>query len=296
MGRPADGSTRPGYNAGVSMKWTLLLVLVLAMPAVGDGPADGGGGPVPPARPAEPAATEAQVAAIVSRLGHADYEVREQAQRELEALPTAAMPWVVKHHTGGRDAEVRLRIRRYAGEYFRRNVLADHARTLGWPAFLGIQTAAATMEDGGRMIIASEVIEGTAAEDAGLIAGDHIVAYDGQPLPATDTVLRFSQTIRQTPVGTRIKLTVERAGKRQDLTVTLGPLPAEHLLGPEREAYESARKALWQRWWSEAFLKGRADLPPEPQGQPPAEPERADAAEPPAPTRSITRVVEPADE
>jgi len=65
-----------------------------------------------------------------------------------------------------------------------------------------------------------DVYAGSAAEKAGLRAGDRVLAVDGKspaelPLP----VLR--QRLRGDPPGTAVRFIIERAGQRQELTVTL---------------------------------------------------------------------------
>ncbi len=64
------------------------------------------------------------------------------------------------------------------------------------------------------------VTPGGAAEKAGLRADDRIVAIDGAAAPSrrlADWRTRF----RTDPPGTRVRLTIERAGKRREVTVTL---------------------------------------------------------------------------
>lgn len=65
-----------------------------------------------------------------------------------------------------------------------------------------------------------DVYAGSAAADAGLRQGDRIVAVDGKtpaelPLPA------LRERLRSAPPGTRVRLTVDRAGQRSDIVVVL---------------------------------------------------------------------------
>ncbi|HET7476107.1 MAG TPA: trypsin-like peptidase domain-containing protein [Dermatophilaceae bacterium] len=89
-------------------------------------------------------------------------------------------------------------------------------------AFLGVSSQDATVKDGGASRAAAQltaVTPGSAAAQAGLQAGDSIVAVDGEPI---DGSLSLVAQIRERSVGTQAKLTVIRDGQRQDVTVTLG--------------------------------------------------------------------------
>lgn len=66
-------------------------------------------------------------------------------------------------------------------------------------------------------LLVSAVSPGGPAETAGLKAGDHIYAYDGQPATDFDTMSRY---IAMQPVGTPIKLGVRRDNRDADITVT----------------------------------------------------------------------------
>lgn len=68
------------------------------------------------------------------------------------------------------------------------------------------------------------VVEGTPAEEAGLKAGDIIVAVDGKEIKESNTL---AQVIRGHKVGDSLKLTVDRNGQEIDLTATLGEAPNE---------------------------------------------------------------------
>jgi serine protease Do len=85
---------------------------------------------------------------------------------------------------------------------------------------LGIDTA--------KGILVAQVNEGSPAAEAGLRAGDLIVAYDEKPV--TD-IGSFRNQVSLTPPGTRKSLTVLRDGERESLTVTIGELSGNELAG-----------------------------------------------------------------
>lgn len=74
--------------------------------------------------------------------------------------------------------------------------------------------------EGGAVI--DRVEPGTAADDAGLQAGDIIIELDGEPL---DSMSDLAVDIRRRDPGERITLTVVRDGRRLELEVTLGERP-----------------------------------------------------------------------
>ncbi len=110
----------------------------------------------------------------------------------------------------------------------------------------------------GQPVLASEigqVFEGTPAMAAGLKAGDNVVAIDGQPISRWNDMRAL---IEKNP-GQRLTMTVERDGKRLDLSVTpsisedknmfgepagrIGVLPAKKILSlsPTEYFYEGLR-------------------------------------------------------
>jgi putative serine protease PepD len=83
--------------------------------------------------------------------------------------------------------------------------------------YLGIEGGTAAGTDPGALI--ASVVPGSPAEDAGLQAGDRVVAVDG------DTVTSFGDfgvIIRRHGPGDQLDLTVVRGGNEQQVTVTLG--------------------------------------------------------------------------
>ena len=96
-------------------------------------------------------------------------------------------------------------------------------------AFLGVSTVdVSSVEDAVRTQLGiradkgafvAEVTPGTGADDAGLRAGDVIVAIDGKPVETSSEV---ADTVREHEPGDEIEITIERESKEQTLTATLG--------------------------------------------------------------------------
>ena len=76
-----------------------------------------------------------------------------------------------------------------------------------------------------------EVMEGFPAREAGLLRGDRIVAIQGQPIEKWE---ELAKQIHQSP-GRPVRLTVEREGKRFDVTVAPKATKQKNLFGEEQE-------------------------------------------------------------
>jgi serine protease Do len=74
------------------------------------------------------------------------------------------------------------------------------------------------MEDAkGALVVA--VLKGGPADRAGIAKGDVIVSYQEKPVPDAGAL---QNAVAVTPIGSRVKVTVLRGGKRQDLTIVVG--------------------------------------------------------------------------
>jgi serine protease Do len=78
------------------------------------------------------------------------------------------------------------------------------------------------------------------AAEAGLRVGDRIVSLDGHPVTSRD---EFSRVVDEAPIGQEFRLTIERAGKRQDVTVVTRQRPEATMMpaGPFGLKDRSAR-------------------------------------------------------
>ncbi len=88
-------------------------------------------------------------------------------------------------------------------------------------ATIGIMLSTVTETDGRRTpgLYISEVLKGTGAENAGLKAGDRIIAVDGQD---ADTYEKLSRYLKGKDIGDTISLTIIRDEKEMTVAVTLG--------------------------------------------------------------------------
>jgi putative serine protease PepD len=86
-------------------------------------------------------------------------------------------------------------------------------------AYLGVQMGDA--ENGGAQVGA--VADGGPAQQGGLRAGDVIVAFDGRDVA---DAAALSALVNARKVGDEVRLTIDRGGTRQTVTVTLGEQPA----------------------------------------------------------------------
>jgi putative serine protease PepD len=85
-------------------------------------------------------------------------------------------------------------------------------------AYLGL-----SLQDGDDATSVTAVTEGSPAAEAGIRVGDEIVAIDGESVDSGD---ELRAAIDDRDPGTKVTITVQRGGERQELEVTLGTRPA----------------------------------------------------------------------
>jgi S1-C subfamily serine protease len=73
-------------------------------------------------------------------------------------------------------------------------------------------------------VVVTDVPRDTPAEKAGLRKDDVVIDFDGLPV---ESVRRFKRIVAETPPGRTVKMTVERQGRRLQLTITPGPTRAQ---------------------------------------------------------------------
>lgn len=73
----------------------------------------------------------------------------------------------------------------------------------------------------GQGILIAEVTKNSPADKAGLLQGDVIVTYDGEPVIDVGS---FRNRVSLTPPGSRKHLTILRGGEKNDLTITISKL------------------------------------------------------------------------
>jgi len=218
---------------------------------------------------AEPAAAaskaadlDARVAAIVEQLADDAYAVRERAQAELEALPAEALPLVSRAYRQTDDAEVRMRLRLYADAYFERQILRRFSE-FRRPGFLGVMQQDGQLEDGRGYVEILRVMPGTAAEAAGLKAGDKIIALNDNAMPNVNGTVAVARYVQAHRAGDAMKCTILREGEQVEITAELGGLPDEHLNDEKREQLLEARADLKKQWWERGFLAGDLNFVPQ---------------------------------
>ena len=69
--------------------------------------------------------------------------------------------------------------------------------------------------------LVADVTKGGPAEKAGLKKNDLIIAYRGKEISDSD---ELRNAVAETPIGTEVKITVFREGKKEELTVKIGSL------------------------------------------------------------------------
>jgi len=85
------------------------------------------------------------------------------------------------------------------------------------------------------------------AAEAGLRVGDRILSLDGHAITSRE---EFSRTVDEAPIGQEFRLTIERAGKRQEVAVATRQRPQAPLIAPglrDRSGARSLRPVLPRR-------------------------------------------------
>ena len=73
-----------------------------------------------------------------------------------------------------------------------------------------------------RGVLVTRVVNGSPAEDSGIVDGDIILRMDGAALNSVEDLV---EEIHQRKVGQKIRITVLRRGREQVLDVTLTRMP-----------------------------------------------------------------------
>jgi len=95
---------------------------------------------------------------------------------------------------------------------------------IGYPAFLGVRLASSAQTQSGGATIEG-VVSGSAADKAGLAAGDTITAVDGTAVSSPSTLSTIMASHRP---GDQVKLSYSTSsGQSKSVTVTLGQGPAD---------------------------------------------------------------------
>lgn len=271
-GAATDMSNRRTVNSGV-----LLLSWCCITPVLGQ----------PQAFPAVPAppplgplnddefrlsleATEAaNVDRLIPLLGSPDYKQREAATSSLIDIGAPAFAKLRTAYEQTDDLEMRLRVEQVVRTAYLNRYVFDRN------GFLGISLQPYEPKDakGPRRpeiaagVKVTQVIPNTGAAKAGLRAEDVIVAMNGAPLSGTgrESTDRFSDSIRQNPPGTKVRLTVVREMSTLTLDAIIGRCPENTArAGTVRFAplYHQVNERF-ETWWFKYF-RGTAKSDEEP--------------------------------
>ncbi|MGA0369765.1 MAG: PDZ domain-containing protein [Kiritimatiellia bacterium] len=136
-----------------------------------------------------------QVSLTVTALKRPEYAERVQARRQIEAwseaFPRHMLNLLAKEYSGRENPEILYQLHRQLRE-LAAGILFFHP-----PAFLGVNFEFAPMPDGRNAIRIESVLPGSAAENAGLRAGDFLVEVGGVPVENYQTPLEFSLQIQE---------------------------------------------------------------------------------------------------
>lgn len=110
-------------------------------------------------------------------------------------------------------------------------------------AFLGIQMQelnealleALDLGDGTRGVLVADVVEGSAAEQAGIERGDVILSVDGHDVDDQDELMRRISALES---GDEIEIEIHRDGRKRKLDVTLGEAPERERMGHAPRVFE----------------------------------------------------------
>lgn len=112
-------------------------------------------------------------------------------------------------------------VRGYLGVYLQ-EVTVELQEALNLPSFTGV--------------LISDVVEKTPADKAGLLSGDVVIEYDGQPVADMQS---FRLQVSATRVGKTVKMKVYRDGKTKTLNVTIGEYPDDIARTPGEQESKS---------------------------------------------------------
>lgn len=124
---------------------------------------------------------------LIEQLSDADWDVREGATLELMSVDPSLLPELAQLAARSASVDTRLRLRRICLEMFRTQRLGPARAFLGirntpavWGATSGLPSVDEGLPVGHQGLLVDHVINGTAAEKAGLLPRDLVIAIDGE--------------------------------------------------------------------------------------------------------------------
>jgi len=217
----------------------------------------------------------ASVTQAILELASPKFDVRRGAVKRLISVGLPGLPMLRTTYFRSHDFEVRIRIQEVAGAIFLEENLYKRNAFLGVSmGGMGGRTSIVThamdprVPKDGDGIEISEVVSGTAADDAGMRANDVVILLDGLPVRGTLSLrdpASFSEKLRKLGVGTTVKLTVLRGPQTLELQAVLRDRPRayydEHQ-HPDFFRLEQDAKRAFQAWWREVFTVPDTKPPP----------------------------------
>jgi len=194
-------------------------------------------------------ADSTQVAELIADLGDIQFDRRERASRALMTLCPGAFRQLARAYREIDDYETRLRIQEIVRDRFLWHTLQKHK------GFLGVaypQNGFATLPDGSLAVPLNYVNPNSAADEAGLRAGDHIRAIDGQRF-TDDKSDAFRNLIQNKGAGGKAVLEVVRGRQTLMIEVTLRARPLDQYIGPELLDELNHRMQEYTIWWNQYF-------------------------------------------
>lgn len=124
---------------------------------------------------------------FLAQLDNQNWEARETATAELMSADPSLLPDLVSYASSDISFDTRMRLRKICQELYRtqrlgpsRAFLGIQNQPLSWTTALALPTVQHPIPVGHHVLVVSNVIDGTAAEEAGLMRGDMLVAIDGE--------------------------------------------------------------------------------------------------------------------
>ena len=236
-----DEARRSAYIADMSLERPLLIVAALSFLAC-----------------ASPAGSPGE---DVARLGDSSFRVREKASDALKQAATtnhaAVLEACIAGYAATDDVEILSRLDEIMLPVVERKL---YNRPKG---FLGLRLEASAAVLNGKAVPAIEaamIVEGQAAEKAGVKMGDLILAMDGKPV-TEDGTAPFIAMIQELEPGTTVRLDILRGENRVTIPVVLSERPPEtFFVVPEREPIED----FYDNWKNKAVEAFKAARPPAP--------------------------------
>jgi len=202
-------------------------------------------------------AEAANVDRLIPLLGSPDYKQREAATTSLIDIGAPAFAKLRTAYEQSDDLEMRLRVEQIVRTAYLNRYVFDRN------GFLGISLQPYDPKDtkGPRRadieagVKVSQVIPNTAAAKAGLRADDVIVAMNGVPVTGAgqQSTDRFSDSIRQNPPGTKVRLTVVREMNTLTLDAIIGRCPEDNVRRVRFAGLYDLVSERFETWWFKYF-------------------------------------------